>query len=269
VDQRWWPEERLAKRDAIAYYERIAQVLLPHLRGRPFTFKRYPNGPRGPCFWLKDLPPEAPPWFRTAPQPAKSRGGASVRYALIEDEPSLLWAADFGAIDLHVWSARADRPARPDWAIFDLDPKGGDAIEAAHVLREALEALGLDSYPRTSGHAGLHVLVPLARVHDSDQVRRFVAAVARAVHRARPRLGVAIDVKMNGHGQQFVSVYSLRPKTARICAPLAWDEVTPSLDPAGFGIAEVVRRVDELGDLHAGVLRGRQRLGPALRRFGG
>jgi bifunctional non-homologous end joining protein LigD len=244
-------------------------VLLPHLRGRPFTFKRYPNGPRGPCFWLKDLPPEAPEWLRTAPQPARSRGGAPVRYALVDDELSLLWAVDFGAIDLHVWSARADRPDRPDWAVFDLDPKGGDVVEAALVLREALDALGLDSYPRTSGRAGLHVLVPLARAHDAAQVRSFVAAVARAVHRARPRLGVAIDVKMNGQGQQFVAVYSLRPKTARVCTPLAWDEVAPGLDPAAFGISEVLRRVDERGDLHAGALRGRQRLAPALRRFGG
>jgi len=243
--------------------------VVPHLRGRPFTFKRYPNGPRGPCFWLKDLPPEAPDWFRAAPQPAKSRGGAPVRYALVEDELSLLWAVDFGAIDLHVWSARADKPDRPDWAIFDLDPKEGEAVEAALVLREALEALELESYPRTSGHDGLHVLVPLSRVHDYDLVRSFVAAVARAVHRARPRLGVAIDVKMNGHGQQFVSAYSLRPRTARVCTPLTWEEVTPELDPATFTINQVVARVERLGDVHEGLLRGRQRLGPALRRFGG
>ena len=241
---------------------------MPHLRGRPFTFKRYPNGPRGPCFWLKDLPPEAPDWFQTAPQPAKSRGGATVRYALVEDELSLLWAVDFGAIDLHVWSARADRPDRPDWAIFDLDPREGNVVEAALVLREALDALELESHPRTSGHAGLHVLVPLARVHDYEQVRSFVAAVARAVHRARPHLGVAIDVKMNGHGQQFVAAYSLRPKTARVCTPLTWDEVTPDLDSAAFTIDEVARRVERLGDLHAPVLRGRQRLAQVLRRFG-
>jgi bifunctional non-homologous end joining protein LigD len=268
-DQLWWPQEGIRKRDVYAYYGAIAPALLPHLRDRPFTIKRYPNGPRGPCFWIKDLPPEAPAWIRVAPLPARSRGGGEVRYALVPDRRTLLWLADFGCVDMHVWSARRDRPSRPDWAIFDLDPtKSGDTVEAALLLKQALDALDLESFPRTSGHPrGMHVLVPLARVHEHDEVRAFVQAVARAVHRSHPKLGVAVDAKMNGQGQQFVSAYSVRPKSARVCTPLRWDEVDESLGFGAFTMAEVLQRVDRLGDLHAGVLRGRQRLGPALRRF--
>jgi len=267
-DQVWWPREGIRKQEVLDYYEALAPALLPHLRDRPFTIKRYPNGPRGACFWIKDLPPDAPAWIRTAPLPAQSRRGGTVRYALVQDRPSLLWLANFGCVDLHVWSSRRDRRARPDWAIFDLDPKGGNAVEAALLLKQALDALDLESFPRTSGHpGGLHVLVPLARVHDHDEVRAFVHAVARALHRAHPKLGVSVDAKMNGHGQQFVSAYSVRPKSARVCTPLRWDELDESLDYDEFTMAEVLRRVDTLGDVHAGVLAGRQRLGPALRRF--
>ena len=267
-EQLWWPQEGIRKRDVYAYYDELAPALLPHLRDRPFTIKRYPNGPRGPCFWIKDLPPEAPAWIRTAALPARSRAGGAVRYALVQDRRTLLWLVDFGCVDMHVWSARRDRPSRPDWVVFDLDPKGGDTVEAALLLKQALDALDLESFPRTSGHPhGLHVLVPLTRVHEHDEVRGFVQAVARALHRSHPRLGVSVDAKMNGHGQQFVSAYSLRPKTARVCTPLTWDEVDASLEEAVFTMGEVLRRVRSLGDVHAGVLTGRQRLGPALRRF--
>src|SRR5215217_2367368 len=153
-DQLWWPELGLRKRDAFAYYDAVAPVVLPHLRDRPFTLKQHFNGPRSPFRWLKDKPPEAPEWIPATPQPAKSRGGALVRYVLVNDRPTLLWLVDYGCVDLHVWTSRADRPERPDFVLLDLDPDAsGGAFaaveEAALVVRDALDTLGLHGYPMT------------------------------------------------------------------------------------------------------------------------
>jgi bifunctional non-homologous end joining protein LigD len=150
-EQVWWPDEGVRKRDVVAYYDTVAPVLLPHLRNRPYSLKRYPNGPRGPCFWIKDLPPEAPEWFRTSPQPAKSRGGALVRYPLVNERRSLLWLVDFGCVDHHVWLSRVDKPDRPDVVLFDLDPRGGDVVEAALLLKAALDAFDMDARVATAG----------------------------------------------------------------------------------------------------------------------
>src|SRR3954466_5446188 len=111
----FWPGAGLRKRDLVDYYRSVAPALLPHLGGRPFTIKRHYTVPRGPFEWVKDAPPELPSWIETCPQPAKSRGGALVRYPLVQSETALLWMVDFGAIDLHVWSSRCDRPERPDY----------------------------------------------------------------------------------------------------------------------------------------------------------
>jgi bifunctional non-homologous end joining protein LigD len=284
LDRVFWPEAGLRKRDLVEYYRALAPVLVPHLRGRPFTIKRHYTVPRGPFEWVKDAPPELPAWIRVCPQPAKSRGGALVRYPLVNSRDSLLWMVEYGAVDLHIWSSRCDRPARPDWVLFDLDPAGGagfaDAARAAVTLREALGALRLESFVRTTGGEGLHVLVPIARRHTPEEARRFARVVASAVARAEPGLvttearierreGVYVDAKMNGHGQQIVAGYSVRPLLgAPVATPLAWDELGEDLDPRGFTLETVPGRVAELGDLHEPLLHGRQRLELALPRSG-
>jgi bifunctional non-homologous end joining protein LigD len=138
LDRLWWPAEGIRKRDVLSYYATVAPVLLPHLRDRPFTIKRHYNGPRSPFEWIKDAPPELPEHVPRAPLPAKSRGGELVRYALVNDTATLLWMVDFGAVDLHVWPSRRDRPDRPDFVLFDLDPAGvpfGDVVAAALLVR--------------------------------------------------------------------------------------------------------------------------------------
>jgi bifunctional non-homologous end joining protein LigD len=249
--------------------------MLPHLNDRPLTIKRHYNGPRSPFEWIKDAPPELPEWIPRAPLPAKSRAGALVHYTLVPDERALLWLVDFGAIDFHVWTSRADRPERPDYVVFDLDPARAsftDVVRVALLLRNALQALDLDSYVKTTGGAGLHVHVPLARRHTHDEARRFASAMAVALRRAAPglvttertparRRGVFVDTKMNGHGQQLVCAYSLRPlPDPAVATPLRWDELDETLDPREFAPAEVLRRVERFGDLFAPVLRGRKRL---------
>src|ERR671937_1347837 len=237
LDRVFWPEADLRKADLVAYYRAVAPVLVPHLRGRPFTIKRHYIVPRGPFEWVKDAPAELPGWIKTCPQPAKSRPrGELVRYPLVNSEAALFWMVEYGAVDLHVWTSRCSRPDRPDYLLFDLDPTAGsgfdDAMSAALLFREALNALGLESLVRTTGGEGLHVLVPVARRHTHEETRRFARMVAAAVARTARELvttearrerrrGVYVDTKMNGQGQQIVCGYSVPPLPgARVATPL-------------------------------------------------
>ncbi len=267
--QLWWPELGLTKSDAVGYYDAVAPTLLPHLRDRPFTVKQHYNGPRSPFRWLKDRPSDAPEWIRTTPQPAKSRGGALVDYVLVNDRDTLLWLVDYGAVDLHVWTSRIDKPDRPDVVVLDLDPKDapfGRVVEAALLVREALEGLGLASVPMTTGADGMHVRVPIARRHTYDDVREFARVVGGTLARVGVR-DVKLDAKMNGHGQQIVAPYSIRPvPTAAVATPLAWDEVAAGLDPAYYTPGVVRTRVEERGDLAAPLLHGRASLQTVMRR---
>jgi bifunctional non-homologous end joining protein LigD len=242
-----------------AYYRAIAHVLVPHLRDRPFTIKRHYTSPRSPFVWEKDAPDEMPAWIRVCPQPAKSRGGALVRYPLVNSRRALDWFVHYGAVDMHVWLSRCDRPDRPDQLLLDLDAKGGsfdDVVAAALRAKDVLDAAGLDSVPHTTGGDGMHVRVPLARVHSFEETRVFAYAVANLVRVP----GVTVDAKMNGHGQQVVSVYSTRPPDLIVATPVLWDEVVARLDARAFTPELVVARVQRHGDLAAPLLRGRQRL---------
>ena len=282
LDRVFWPKQRITKRHVVEYYRAIAPVLVPHLRDRPFTIKRHFTVPRGPFEWVKDAPPELPDWVPTSAQPAKSRGGDRVNYPLVNDALTLLWMVEYGAIDMHVWPSRVDRPDRPDYVVFDLDPAEAafrDVVRVAVLLREALAALELDCVVRTTGGDGLHVLVPVARRHTHEQAREFSEIVADALARTTRglvtterslarRRGVFVDTQMNGHGQQLGSVYSVRPRAeAAVATPLRWDEVSERLDPHALGMREALLRVDELGDLAAPLLHGRQRLDRALARL--
>jgi len=260
-DQLWWPELGLTKRDAFDYYDAIAPTVLPHLRRRPFTIKQHYNGPRSPFRWIKDKPPDAPAWIPTTAQPAKSRGGALVNYVVVNERATLLWLVDYGCVDLHVWTARVDKPDRPDVVLLDLDPKDTPFARVAHaalVIAETLEALGLESVPMTTGGDGMHVRVPIVRRSGYDDARAFAQVVAGTLVRVGVR-DVKLDVKMNGHGQQVVAPYSIRPlPTAAVATPLRWEEVEPGLEPGGFTPSVVLRRVAEHGDLAERLLHGGQ-----------
>jgi len=283
LDKPFWPEEGITKGDLIAYYRDVAPVLVPHLRERPFTMKRYPDGWQGKHFFQKQAPSHMPDWIPRAPVPASTRSGEPriIEYALVNDELALMWMANMGCIDLHAWSSRRDRPDRPDWVMFDLDPSADagfeDVVAVARLVKDALDLLQLDSYPKTSGSRGIHVLVPVARRHTSAEARELAAIVAGALARAHPglvttewakekRRGVLVDANQNGPGKTNASVYSVRPRAgAPVSTPLRWEEVTPALDPAAFTMEAVLDRVARDGDLFAGVLSGRQSLTRALR----
>jgi bifunctional non-homologous end joining protein LigD len=188
---------------------------------------------------------------------------------------------NMGCIDLNVWYSRIDRPERPDFVLFDLDPSAdvgfAETVEVALLVKQALDALGLESFPKTSGSDGLHVLVPVARRYTYDDTREFSEIIARALARTHrglvttewtraKRRGVLIDSNQNGEGKTIASVYSVRPHAAApVSTPLRWSEVNEKLDPAAFTMDVVLDRVSRDGDLYAPVLSERQSLTAALR----
>jgi bifunctional non-homologous end joining protein LigD len=283
LDKPFWPDEGITKGELLAYYRDVSKALVPHLRKRPFTMKRYPDGWQGKSFFQKQAPSHIPDWIETAAFPASTREGEKkvIDYALVDDELALLWMVNMGCIDMHTWASRADRPERPDWVMFDLDPSEGatfeDVVEVALLVRETLDVLGLESVPKTSGSRGIHVLVPIARRHAFDEVREFAGIVAGALARAHPglvttewtrakRRGVLVDANQNGPGKTTASVYSVRPRAgAPVSTPLRWDEVVSGLDIQSFTMDVVLERVRKDGDLFARVLDGGQSLGAALR----
>ena len=287
LDKPFWPEEGIAKGDLLAFYRDIAPVLVPHLRDRPFTMKRYPDGWQGKFFFQKDAPEHMPEWIRRAPFPASTRGGEKrmIDYALVNDDLALLWMVNMGCIDMNAWASRIDRPDRPDWIVFDLDPSEDvdfpEVIEVALLVKQLLDLAGLQGFPKTSGSRGIHVLVPIARRQGYDATRSFAAVIAGALARTHPglvttewvkrkRRGVLVDANQNGPGKTTAAVYSVRPRAgAPVSTPLAWDEVRPGLDPEAFTLDEVRARVARHGDLFAPVLQLRQSLSGALKSLGG
>jgi bifunctional non-homologous end joining protein LigD len=287
LDKVFWLDEQITKGDLLRYYRAVSGVLLPHLRDRPFTMRRYPDGAFGKAFFQKDAPKHMPEWIPTYRALVSSRDAPRTRkhvqFPLIADELALLWVVNMGCIDMNAWYSRVDKPDRPDFVLFDLDPTPevpfGQTIEVALILKELLDGLGLASFAKTSGGKGFHVLVPLDRRSTYDDTRSFAELVAGVIARGHPKLattewsksrrrGVLIDANQNGEGKTIASVYSVRPKPgAPVSTPLRWEEVDTSLDPTAFTMSVVLERVRAQGDLFAGVLSTRQSLSKALRRL--
>jgi bifunctional non-homologous end joining protein LigD len=286
LDKVFWPEEGITKGDLISYYREVAPVLVPHLKDRPFTMKRYPDGLQGDHFFQKDAPSHMPDWIPAFPYRSTSRETRQkrmIRYPLVNDELALLWMVNMGCIDMNTWYSRADKPERPDWVLFDLDPSPDvgfrETVRVALLVKEVLDALGLASFPKTSGADGFHVLVPIERRHTYDHTREFaeiVAGTLARMHRGlvttewskQKRRGVLVDANQNGEGKTIASAYSVRPRVgAPVSTPLKWEEVSEELDPRDFTMEVVLARVERDGDLFEGVLTTRQSLGDALRRL--
>jgi bifunctional non-homologous end joining protein LigD len=285
LEKPFWPDLGITKGDLLDYYREIADVLVPHLRGRPFTMRRYPDGAYGKAFFQKDAPKGMPDWIprfhvqvSTRERPPKKRW---IDAPIVNDEDALLWMVNMGCIDMNAWYSRVDRPERPDFVLFDLDPSPdvgfGEVVQVALLVRQALDALGLVSFPKTSSAEGMHVLLPVERRYTYAQTREFCEIVAGALARTQrglvttewskaKRRGVLIDANQNGEGKTIASVYSVRPRPgAPVSTPLRWEEVDESLDPTGFTMDAVLERTRRDGDLFEGVLTTRQRLEPALR----
>ncbi|HKF15046.1 MAG TPA: DNA ligase D [Gaiellaceae bacterium] len=281
----FWPDEGITKGDLLAYYRDVAPVLVPHLKDRPFTMKRYPDGAYGKFFFQKDAPKHMPDWIprvelevTTRESPRQRR---KIQAPLVNEQLALLWMVNMGCIDLNTWYSRVDKPDRPDFVLFDLDPSDDvgfkETVEVALLVKQALDALELESVVKTSGSDGIHVLVPIARRHTYDDTREFSAVVASALARTHrglvttewtraKRRGVLIDSNQNGEGKTIASVYSVRPREgAPVSTPLRWDEVNEKLDPREFTMEVVRGRIEQHADLFEPVLHGRQSLSAALK----
>jgi bifunctional non-homologous end joining protein LigD len=288
LDKPFWSDEGITKGDLLHYYEQIAPVLLPHIKDRPFTMRRYPDGAYGKAFFQKDAPSHMPEWiprFRALVSARdKERTKRWIEFPVIDDELSLLWVVNMGCIDMNTWYSRIDKPDRPDFVLFDLDPTPEvpwtQTVEVALILKQLLDQLGLESFAKTSGGKGFHVLVPLDRRSTYEDTRSFAEIVAGAIARSHPKLattewskarrrGVLIDANQNGEGKTIASAYSGRPKPgAPVSTPLGLDEVNEQLNPAIYTMEVVLERVRSHGDLHAAMPKTRQSLSKALKALG-
>jgi bifunctional non-homologous end joining protein LigD len=278
-----YPATGLTKQQVVEYYTAIAPVLLPHLRDRPLTVKRYPDGVDGKAFFQKSSPSHRPSWVRTVAVPSERR--KVIDYTVVDDLDTLFWIANLAALELHVPLARASDLARPDSVVFDLDPGPPATIveccRVALLLRGTFEQLGLQSFAKTSGSKGLQVYVPLAGDVGYPATKRFSSTLAQLVERAQPELVVSrmrrslrdgkvlIDWSQNDPHKTTVCVYSLRAtQRPTVSTPVRWDEVSATLDSGdpgslSFEHDQVLERVARAGDLFAAVLTLEQAL-PAI-----
>jgi bifunctional non-homologous end joining protein LigD len=269
LDKVLWPVAGYTKRDLIAYYDEIADVLLPYLRDRPVHLQRFPDGVEGESFYQRQPPADPPDGMRIV-ELSLTDAREPQRLLVCERRAALVHLANLACIDLHPWLSRVDTPDAPDWLVIDLDPKNAPFAHVVRIARSVgrlLRGIGLRPSLKTSGKTGLHVYVPLVPGYDYEQARLFAEAVARAVVRELPdiatverdpraRVGrVYVDFLQNRRGQTVVPPYSLRPtQTATASAPLDWDELDGDLSPAAFDIRSLPRRVRERGDLFRATL---------------
>ena len=290
LDKILYPGEKFTKAKVIDYYVHISKSLLPHLKNRPVTLKRFPDGVFGEAFYEKDAPAFTPTWIKTVAVPRRETPGDDIRYILINDLPTLVWLANFACLEIHPFLHRASRLNRPTSIVFDCDPgEGANILDCARVglmLRDVLHELGLESYVKVSGSKGLQVYVPLNSPVTYDETQPFAKALAELLAEREPKLivlqmpkrlrtkKVFIDWSQNAEYKTTVGVYSLRAKTHRpyVSVPVRWDELEAALksrdvESLFFTPQQAIERVEKLGDLFQPVLKKVQRLPAELRHY--
>ena len=280
LDKIYYPEDGFTKRDLLNYYSFVADLLLPYLKDRPLSLKRYPNGIHEPFFFQKNTPETYPDWLRT--ETIKSEGEKrAIRYVLAQDRASLLYLVNLGCIDHNPWMSRIGSLEYPDFILIDLDPQQCEfdkIVEAALLVKEKLDAIGLAGYPKTTGGDGMHIYVPIEPRYSYEQARSFAEIISRLLAAERPDLfttprtvsqreknRVYFDYLQLAESKTISSPYSARAYAgAPVSTPLKWEEVRPGLHPAQFDIANCPERFTRLGDLFEGVLRKPQKLEKAF-----
>jgi bifunctional non-homologous end joining protein LigD len=285
LDKVLWPAAGFTKGEALDYYARIADVLLPHLSGRPLTRLRFPDGVDSQRFFEKRAPSHTPDWVRTAPIEMGSVG--VLDFVVCDDRPTLIWLAQLAALELHPSLSLAKNPDRPTVVAFDLDPgEPATIVECARVglrVREMFDQLGLKCFPKASGSKGLQVYLPLNTPVTYAETKPFARAVARALEKAEPDLVVSrqkkelrkgkvlVDWSQNDRAKTTVAVYSLRARERPwVSTPLQWKEVerlaqNGDPDSVRFEAPDLLKRVKKHGDLFAPVLELEQELPDAPR----
>ena len=290
LDKTLYPGDKFTKARVIDYYIGISKYLLPHLKDRPVTLLRFPDGVFGESFYEKDAPAFTPEWVKTVAVPRRETPGPDIRYILVNDLPTLVWVANLAALELHPFLHKAARIDRPTSIVFDCDPGEGanilDCARVALMLRDTLQELGFESYVKVSGSKGIQVYVPLNSAVTYDETRPLAQGIAQLLAQREPKLivwqmpkrlrtkKVFIDWSQNTEYKTTVSVYSLRAKIYRpyVSLPVHWDELSQALqnndaDSLFFTPQEALKRVEELGDLLKPVLTRVQKLPLEVRRF--
>jgi bifunctional non-homologous end joining protein LigD len=284
LDKVFYPETGFTKGQVIDYYVRISPFLLPHLKDRPITLKRYPDGVNGFFFYEKRCPPHRPPWVKTAR--VSRHDGGNIDYCVMNDLPALIWAVNLADLELHTFLHKAPAVKRPTAVAFDLDPgPPADIVlccKAGLLLRDLLADHGLKCFAKTSGSKGLQIYVPLNTPVGYEKTKPFAHSVALALERKNPdsvvskmqkvlRKGkVLVDWSQNDDYKTTVNVYSLRAKPhPTVSTPVTWDEVEAAAEKKGassvtFETDEVLKRVEKHGDLFEPVLKLKQKLPAAV-----
>jgi bifunctional non-homologous end joining protein LigD len=275
-----FPADGISKGELAAYYEAIAEVMLPHLAGRPVTLERFPAGIDQKGFMQKDVSRGFPAWLTRVEVPKK---GGTLQCPLIDDLRSLAWLANQNCITPHVWTSRHPTLHAPDLCLFDLDPSQDDpaALRAAALgVREVLAELGLPSWLKTSGSKGFHIVVPLDGQSGFDTVWRFAQGVGAVLVKRDPerltqeflkaeRAGrILVDTGRNGYGATFAATYAVRARPgAPVSAPCSWEELEAGLaQPQSFALRSMRLRIDRVGDVWAELhARGQSLSGPLTR----
>jgi bifunctional non-homologous end joining protein LigD len=279
----FYPKDGIAKRDVINYYDSVADFIIPHLRDRPLSLKRYPNGIDEEFFFQKNAVDKVPDWVRLEPIDSEHRG-TPIHYIIANDRATLLYLANLACIDQNPWMSRVGSIENPDFILIDLDPLEcpyDKIIEAALLVRKKLDALGLQGYPKTTGGDGMHIYIPLEPVYTYEQVRSFAEIVSILVINEQPDLfttpravakrkkgKVYFDYLQISTGKTISGPYVLRAYPGGpVSTPLDWSEVRKGLTPDQFNIRNARARFDKVGDLFAPVLKNKQRIEGALEKL--
>jgi bifunctional non-homologous end joining protein LigD len=272
-------EPPVSKRELIRYAARIAPVILPYLAGRPLNMHRFPGGAAEPGFWHKQLPEHAPEWIPRWDNP-EAESGRTTTYLVVDEGAALVWAANFGALEWHAWTATTADPRSPTYALIDIDPGSAtswaDVLVLARLHRTALEHVGVRARPKVTGRRGIQIWIPVEPGLSYEQTRGWVEQLSKTIGSVVPDLvswkwdvrergGLArLDYTQNVSNKTLVAPYSPRAEPgAPVSAPIAWEELDdPSLRPDGFTIRTVLDRVAERGDLFSPVLGQGQPLPP-------
>ncbi len=257
----FWPNDGYTKGDLVAYYRAISKWMLPYLKDRPVMLTRYPDGIEGKMFYQKDAPAFVPHWIRTEKIYSED-SQREISYFILDSEEALAYVANLAAITIHMWSSRIPHLERPDWLLFDIDPKGSTTRHAVEVAREVaavLREVGLEPCLKTSGQMGIHVVVGLAPKYTYDQAKMFSELVSQVVVNRVPEIAtinrnppsrngrVYIDYLQLGHGKTIAAPFSVRPMPAApVSAPMTWKELKPSLDPTIYNIKTMPPRMSRL-----------------------
>lgn len=280
----YFPEAEITKGDVIAYYNSMADHILPYLKDRPLSLKRNPNGIHDKGFYQKDAAEEGPPWLKSYEEFAES-SQKMVNYIVCNDKATLLYLANLGCIEMNPWNSTTRNPDKPTYLMIDIDPSEKNTfdqvVSVAQAVQEVLNRAGAVSYCKTSGATGLHVYMPLNAKYTYEMAREFAHIVATLVHEQMPGITslerslkkrgpkIYVDYLQNSRGQTLASAYSLRPvEAASVSTPLLWKEVKVGLHPSQFTIHNIEKRVRKLGDVFYMVLKEGNNLKGCLKNLG-